>query len=150
MSLKSPLGHARGLGSARSGFHHWWMQRLTAVALLPLMAWFIYSLMTIALTRHVEPIIAWLHSPIHAILLSMMVVAVFWHKKLGLQVVIEDYVHKECWKVLLLVSVNFAAITLALMALFAIATLHFSPPVLDSDLLQTPPLTLPPTVPTKP
>ena len=96
--LRSPLGRARGLGSARSGSHHWWVQRLTAVALIPLTIWFIFS--AIKLTGATRAgVDAWLSSPFTAAMMLGLVIATFHHLQLGLQVVIEDYVHDEKVKV---------------------------------------------------
>ena len=92
MNLRTPLARARGLGSAKSGTHHWWMQRLTAVALVPLSLWFVASLINMATANHAT-VVAWLNSPVAAVLLCALIVAIFYHGQLGLQVVVEDYVH---------------------------------------------------------
>ncbi len=92
MSRRSALGQVRGLGSAKDGTGHWWSQRLTALALVPLSLWFMISLVAMAGADHAT-IVTWIASPIVAGLLILLVTATFFHAYLGLQVVIEDYVH---------------------------------------------------------
>src|SRR5881396_2976088 len=92
--LATPLARVRGLGSAKEGVQHWWMQRLTAVALVPLTLWFVIS--AIELTGADQSRVRdWLHRPADAILMALFIVATFQHLLLGIQVVIEDYVHRE-------------------------------------------------------
>ena len=98
MSLRSPLGKARGLGSAKEGSKHWWLQRLSAVALIPLSMWFAVSVMTYASADY-QSVLQWIHSPIITVLFLLLIVALFYHAQLGLQVVIEDYVHLEWLKI---------------------------------------------------
>ncbi len=119
MSLRTPLNQARGLGSAKEGTQHWWHQRLTAIALLPLAVWFIVSLITLADATY-EDVIDWLSSPIVAGLMFLWIFAVFYHLKLGLQVVIEDYVHTEWRKITSLILVTFATIALGLACALAV------------------------------
>lgn len=88
--LRSPLGRARGLGSARAGSHHWWLQRLTAVALVPLTLWFIFSAILLTGATQ-EAMVAWLSAPHRLALMLALILATFHHLQLGLQVVIEDY-----------------------------------------------------------
>ena len=105
MSLRSPFAAARGLGSAKSGTHHWWLQRVTAIALIPLTVWFV-----IGLIMHVgapyEEMRAWIGSPITATLMISLLFAMFYHAQLGLQVVIEDYIHAETCKLAMLLAVK--------------------------------------------
>lgn len=119
MSLRTPLGHARGLGTAKEGAQHWWHQRLTALALLPLAIWFVVSLITLADATY-EDVIDWLSSPIVAGLMLLLIFAMFYHLKIGLQEVIEDYVHNKGRKVASLVFVTFASITLGLACALAV------------------------------
>ncbi|MCZ6509344.1 MAG: succinate dehydrogenase, hydrophobic membrane anchor protein, partial [Alphaproteobacteria bacterium] len=91
MSLRSPLGRARGLGSAKSGTQHWWAQRLTAIALVPLTIWFVIA-MVAATGSDYTTARAFIGNPVTAVLLVLLIVATFHHAQLGLQVVIEDYV----------------------------------------------------------
>ncbi len=115
MSLRSPLGKARGLGSAKEGVSHWWWQRVTSVALVPLSVWFVYSLASLAGAGH-QTIVDWMQSPIVAALLIMFVITAFYHALLGVQVVVEDYVHTEWLKMLSLITLNFITVMMVLIA----------------------------------
>jgi succinate dehydrogenase / fumarate reductase membrane anchor subunit len=97
-SLRSPLGRVRGAGSAKSGTHHWWMQRVTSIALLPLTIWFIVAMATNAGMTHVEALL-WIGRPFNAVLLLALIGLTFHHTAAGLQVVIEDYLHNEWGKI---------------------------------------------------
>ena len=92
MGSGTGIGRVRGLGSAKSGSHHWWQQRVTAVGNILLVLWFIFSLLRLPSLGY-DSTIAWLSSPWAAVPMALLVVNVFWHFRLGLQVVIEDYVH---------------------------------------------------------
>ena len=118
-SLRTPLARVRGLGSAKDGTHHFWIQRLTALALVPLTIWFAFSIASLA-TADAPAITAWMQSPLRATLMLSFLFAGFWHMKLGLQVVIEDYVHTESTKVTCLILNNFVSIFLALAATLAV------------------------------
>ena len=118
--LRSPLGRARGLGSAKEGTHHWWAQRLTALALIPLTIWFVISLISLSGADHAEAS-AWIGSLWPAALLILTIVMTFHHGQLGLQVVIEDYVHNEYMKIGAIVLVKGAALVLSVVAIAAIA-----------------------------
>jgi succinate dehydrogenase / fumarate reductase, membrane anchor subunit len=96
--MRSPLARARGLGAARAGSSHWWAQRVTALALVPLALWFIWSVIGLAGEPR-EVMIAWLSSPLPLVLMLVLVIATFHHLQLGLQVVIEDYVPNEPVKI---------------------------------------------------
>lgn len=124
MSLQSPLGRVRGLGSAKDGTHHWWMQRVTAVALVPLALWFAVAIIKMTGASHGEAI-TWVQSPFNAIMLLLLIVATFHHMQLGLQVVIEDYVHREGTKVVLILTEKLASFTLAVAAGFAVLKIAF-------------------------
>ena len=125
MSMRSPLGRVRGLGSAKDGTGHWWAQRLTALALIPLTIWFCVSV--IAMTGADYPaVVAWIASPVVAGLLVLLIAAVFYHAVLGLQVVIEDYVHREMTKLALLLTVKALAIVLSLSGILSVLTLLFT------------------------
>jgi succinate dehydrogenase / fumarate reductase membrane anchor subunit len=124
MSLRSPLGRVRGLGSAKEGTHHWWMQRLTAVALVPLALWFVASVAMMAGAGH-SAFLGWVASPLVAILLVLLIVAVFHHAQLGLTVVIEDYVHAEGCRLACIVVVKLAAFALGVAAVFAVLKIAF-------------------------
>ena len=114
-SLRTPLAKARGLGSAKDGTRHFWAQRLTAVALIPLTVWLALSLASLATADQAE-VVAWMKSPLSATLMVSFIMAGFWHMKLGLQVVIEDYMHAESIKITCLILNNLITIFLALAA----------------------------------
>lgn len=122
MSLRSPLGRVLGLGSAKSGFHHWWGQRLSAAALAPLGLWFAFSLAGLPGMDY-GTVAAWIAAPLHAILLILLLLTLLYHSSLGLQVVIEDYVHRAGAKVVSLVLVRFAHAVLAVAGAWSILTL---------------------------
>lgn len=118
-SLRSPLGRVRGLGSAKEGVAHWWAQRVTALALVPLTLWFVIAVISLAGADYARTT-AWIASPVPAILLVLLVAATFYHAVLGLQVVIEDYVGSEALRIALILIVKAAAIVLAAAAIFAV------------------------------
>lgn len=103
-SLRTPLAKVRGLGSAKDGTSHWWWQRITALLLIPLCLWFVYSLMTNVVGGDRAMVADWFASPLVSAAMLMMLTASFYHAKLGLQVVIEDYVHQHCMKLTLLIG----------------------------------------------
>ncbi|HTT07784.1 MAG TPA: succinate dehydrogenase, hydrophobic membrane anchor protein [Gammaproteobacteria bacterium] len=123
MNLRSDLGRVRGLGSAKGGTHHWWMQRLTAVALVPLCLWFVAAVVYLAGADYTSAA-AWMRSPWHAALLLALIVTLFYHAQLGIQVVLEDYIHVEWVKVTAVVALRFAAILLGLMAALAVLRVY--------------------------
>lgn len=119
MSLRTPLAEVKGLGSAKEGVHHWWYQRLTAVALVPLSLWFIWSLISM-LNADYESIIAWLRLPYAAVLMILFIVSLFYHAQLGLQVVIEDYIESEWQKITSIILVKFLCIVVGLASILSI------------------------------
>ncbi len=126
MSLVTPLNRVLGLGTAKGAAEHWWMQRLTAVALLPLGLWFAVSLLLLPDFSYAT-VIAWAQRPVTSILLILIVLAIGYHSYLGLQVVIEDYVHSKGLKVVALMSSALAHAALSIAALFAILKIAFGP-----------------------
>ena len=124
MSLRSPLGRVRGLGSAKSGTEHFWAQRVTAVALIPLTVWFVSSILALGNGDHAVAS-AGMQSPLNAVLLLLLIVATFHHMQLGLQVVIEDYIHVEYMKIVMLVIVKGASLLLGVAAAFAVLKVSF-------------------------
>ncbi len=123
--LRSKLSRAKGLGTAHHGVSHWWLQRVTAVALLPLSFWFMSSLIKIAIGADGAPVTAWFASPCNAVLLVLLLVAAFWHAKLGMQVVIEDYVHTAFSKYTLLLANSFFCFACGAVSILAVLKLHF-------------------------
>ncbi len=124
MTYHTPLGTARGLGSAKSGVQHWWMQRLTAVALVPLTLWFIWSLIQLTGAEH-QSVVTWLSQPVQSILMLTLIAASFYHMQLGLQVVIEDYIQTEGIKITMIVTVKLVSVLLAASAVFAVLKVVF-------------------------
>ena len=115
---RTPLARARGLGSAKDGLSHWWVQRLTAIALIPLVVWFAISL--VMLTGADYGIVrAWIGSPLVMVLLILTIAIGLHHGQLGLQVVLEDYT-SGAWRVTLIVLVKFIAVIFGLGAIVAI------------------------------
>ena len=121
--MRSPLGLALGLGSARDGVEHWRLQRVTAIALVPLTVWFAASLMARAGNDYAA-FIAWLRMPFATILMVLLLITLFYHTALGLQVVIEDYVHSGM-KIPALLSVRFGCFALAVAGIFATLRVAF-------------------------
>jgi succinate dehydrogenase / fumarate reductase membrane anchor subunit len=120
--MRSPIGRAIGLGSAKEGVDHWWLQRLTAVALVPLTIWFVTAIIRLA-GADIETVRDWIASPLPAILLVLLLIATFWHASLGLQVVIEDYVHSDFAKLGLLIVVRLACFALTVAGIFAVVAM---------------------------
>jgi succinate dehydrogenase / fumarate reductase membrane anchor subunit len=119
VASETPLGRVRGLGASGEGAHHWWEERLSSIALLLLLVWLIVSLLRMPALDY-ESIRAWLGQPLAAVPMLLLVLATFWHSKMGLQVVVEDYVHEEGGKLFWLVLINFAAIFAGLLAAFCV------------------------------
>ena len=125
MSLRSPLGRVLGFGPARQGVGHWWVQRVTAVALIPLTLWFVASLLGRPLQSY-DAMRGWLGQPWVAVLTILLVITLAWHAKLGVQVVIEDYVHGKGTKTGLLLLSTFVHFAAAVAAVFAVVILAVS------------------------
>jgi succinate dehydrogenase / fumarate reductase, membrane anchor subunit len=124
MSLRSPLGRVLGHGPAKEGAHHWWVQRLTSIALIPLTVWFVISLLSLPGYDR-STVIAWVSQSWTALLLVLFIAITAWHSKLGVQVVIEDYVHGGM-KTLSLILSTFAHSLVAAAALFAVLKMAFA------------------------
>jgi succinate dehydrogenase / fumarate reductase, membrane anchor subunit len=122
--MRSHLGNVRGLGSAKDGTGHFWMQRVTAIALLPLTLWFVAALASMGAVSYAEAM-AWVQSPVTAVLLLALIAATFHHLQLGMQVVIEDYVHGEGMKIASLIIVKLGCVLLGLAAAFAVLKVAF-------------------------
>ena len=117
--MRSPLGRAIGLGSAKEGVEHWWALRITSIALVPLTLWFVIAIVQLAGADRAV-FVDWVRRPIPAVLLILLIATTFYHGALGLQVVIEDYVHHEGMKLALILLEKFASVVLAAAALFAV------------------------------
>lgn len=123
--MRSQLGIVRGLGAAKSGVQHWWVQRLTALALVPLGLWFVY--VVIALNGAPYPVVKhWAAEPVNTVLLIALVVLGFQHLQLGLQVVIEDYVHTERNRFALVLLVKAASFLFGLWGAISVLRLAFT------------------------
>ncbi len=118
-ALRNPLGRVRGLGSAKDGTHHWFLQRVTSIALIPLTILFLAAIFSLVGADWAQVRTAF-HSPFVAMLGLLTVGSLFWHFKLGIQVVIEDYVHGEAAKLLTLFAVNGAIYVVGLAAMLSI------------------------------
>jgi succinate dehydrogenase / fumarate reductase membrane anchor subunit len=119
------VGRIRGLGSAKSGTHHWIVQRITAVGNLVLVLWLIASLLFLPGLDY-GAVTGWLAQPLVAVPMMLMLVSIFYHLKLGLQVLIEDYLHEEGTKLFALLILNFYAIGAAALGIFSIAKIAFT------------------------
>ncbi len=119
MTVQTPLGRVRGLGSAKSGVEHFWHQRLTAAALVPLTLWFVWLVARYAGAPHAD-VVAALSHPINAALMLLFVIAGLYHMVLGLNVVVEDYITTKLTKLALIFLVNFSAFAIAMVCAVAI------------------------------
>ena len=125
-SLRTPIKRARGLGSAHFGTEHFWAQRLSAVTLIPLSIWFMVALLSHLVKADENGISQWLHHPLNALALGALIVTLFVHARLGIQTVLEDYLHCEVKKIVALVLLNLFTFGFGAAALMALAHLHFS------------------------
>jgi succinate dehydrogenase / fumarate reductase membrane anchor subunit len=125
LNLVTPLNRVLGLGSAKAGAEHWWMQRLTAVALLPLGLWFAINVLLLEDFAYAT-VVDWVQRPLTSIMLILTVLAVSYHSFLGVQVVIEDYLHTTILKIAALIASAFAHFGLAVATLFAILQIAFA------------------------
>ena len=123
MSLRTPLGKVLGTGSAKEGVHHWWLQRLTSIALIPLTIWFVVSLLSLASFDH-DDVIRWMSGSWTALFLILFVLVATWHSQLGVRVVVEDYVHGGT-KTLTLVVLTFIHAVVAVAGVFAVLKVAF-------------------------
>lgn len=124
MSLRSPLGKAIGLGSAKHGFAHWWWQRVTAIALIPLSVWFLVSLLSLVGAPYAQ-VSGWLSNPFNACVVLLFMLTMLYHAQTGLQVVIEDYVHTKWINITLLLGVKFAAVVMAMLTVISVFKVVF-------------------------
>lgn len=123
--LRHPLAIVRGLGSARDGTHHWWVQRTTAIALALLTPWFVWTLLSL-IGADYQIVRLTIARPVTATLLVAYVISLFWHAKLGLQVVIEDYIHTKWLEIALQIFTGFACTLGALASVIAIGRIAFT------------------------
>ncbi len=119
MNLRTPLSKVKGLGSAKHGASHWWNQRLTALALIPLVLWFSFSIALIAVADYAT-VTAWIGSPFTAVLMILSLGVGFYHGYLGLQVIIEDYVAHESLKIAMIIGIGLLSILFATLGIVAV------------------------------
>ena len=119
MSIRTPLARVRGLGTAKDGTHHWWMQRVTSITLVPLVLWFVISMLAHSHTDYAT-FQHWLSNPINAGLMVTFLFTMFYHAKLGMQVIYEEYVRPECGMYTALLVTQFALFLLGAIAIVAV------------------------------
>jgi succinate dehydrogenase / fumarate reductase membrane anchor subunit len=124
MSLRSPIGRVLGLGAAKEGFSHWWLQRVTSVALVLLGLWFVSALLRMP-TFEYDFVVAWIAIPLNAVLLLLLIGTLVYHSQLGEQVVVEDYVHHHGLKIATMLLLTFAHVAVAALASFAVLRITF-------------------------
>ena len=117
--FRSPLSVAKGHGSAKSGTHHYWMQRVTAVALIPLVIWFCFSLAMMPEATY-ETVVDWMKSPFNSVMLILCMVASFYHLSLGLQVILEDYVSNKHINMVSMLVMKLACFFFASLGIFSV------------------------------
>jgi succinate dehydrogenase / fumarate reductase, membrane anchor subunit len=125
MKQGTAIGRVRGLGSAKSGAHHWWLERLTSVSTLLLFIWLLVALLRLPRLDH-DMVTQWLASPLAAVPMLLLIVSTFWHAKLGMQVIIEDYVHEEGLKLFTITLLNFFVVALGALAFFSVLKIAFA------------------------
>ncbi len=123
-SMRDPLKTARHWGPSRTGVPHWWLQRLTAVALIPLTLWFVFFVVGLVPADH-DAVLAAIGQPVHAFALIVLTVCTYWHGMLGLDVIIGDYVHTRWWEVTLQIALRFGALLGALATILAVLAAWF-------------------------
>ncbi|MGI9305108.1 MAG: succinate dehydrogenase, hydrophobic membrane anchor protein [Gammaproteobacteria bacterium] len=125
MNLRTPLSQARGLGAAKEGASHWWHQRLTALALVPLVLWFAFAVASIGHADHAT-LTAWVGSPFVTVLLILLIGSGCYHMQLGMQVILEDYIHTEWLKLSSVIASNFASVLLAVIGIVSVLKISFA------------------------
>jgi len=124
MDLRSNLSKARGLGSAHEGVHHWWMQRVSAIALIPLVIWFVVEVVHATAIHGIDGVVYLLASPLNAIVMVLFLGTAIYHGTLGIKVIIEDYVHCHFFSKLLDISSKFVAVASVVAVTFSILLVH--------------------------
>ena len=124
MSLRSPIGRVLGLGAAKEGVSHWWSQRVTSVALLFLGLWFVSALLRMPDFSY-ELVTTWIAAPVNSVLLLLLIGTLVYHSQLGVQVVVEDYVHHHGLKIATMMLLTFAHVAVAALTSFAVLRIAF-------------------------
>jgi succinate dehydrogenase / fumarate reductase, membrane anchor subunit len=122
---RSPLGRARGLGAAKTGSAHWWAERVSSAALLPLVLYFVVSVLILRGADH-GAMVAYMSQPWNAVLYLALIVTMFWHLSMGMQVVIEDYVRADATRIIVLMLVKAGIALMALGCIISVLKLAFS------------------------
>ncbi|WP_417462514.1 succinate dehydrogenase, hydrophobic membrane anchor protein [Kordiimonas sp.] len=122
--MKTPLAKVRGLGSAKDGTHHWWLQRVTAIANIPLVIFMVISFVGNVGKSHAEWV-AWLKQPLASVLVILFVANFVYHMRLGLQVIVEDYVHDKGTKIASMLVITFACVLIAALSIFSVLRIAF-------------------------
>ena len=122
--MRTPLGRAIGLGSAKEGVEHWWRERITGIALVPLCLWFVAEIIHHLGAERAE-LVRWLHHPVPAVLMVLLLALTFHHTALGLQVVVEDYVGHEGARFGLIIAIRLFCLLLAVFGIFAVLKIAF-------------------------
>tara|TARA_B100001564_G_C20631285_1_gene667310 strand:+ start:73 stop:459 length:387 start_codon:yes stop_codon:yes gene_type:complete len=126
MGLRSPLSRAKGMGPAKSGVHHWWLQRVTAIALVPLVIWFSYGVIKAASAKSYVAFVHLMESPFQALAMTLFVTIGLYHGALGMREVIVDYVHNAAVRLFLLITIQFASAVTGILFVLAILKLHLN------------------------
>lgn len=124
-SLRTPLSNVKGLGSAKEGTHHFWVQRLTALALVPLVLWMCFSIAALPSSDYTT-IRDWVGNSFNAVLLVLTIIAAFYHAKLGLQMIIEDYISNHATRTAGIILSTFICILLACLGVFSVLKIAFT------------------------
>ena len=125
MSLRSPLGKVLGRGSAKQGVSHWWVQRVTAIALVPLALWFVFQMVHLP-TASFDAVREWVAAGFNPVLLILLIGAMSWHSALGVQVVIEDYLPHKGVKVTALLASHLFHVVIAVAGTYAVLRIAFT------------------------
>lgn len=124
-NFRTPLSRVKGLGSAKEGTEHFWVQRLTAIALIPLVLWLAFSIAKIPSMDYLA-IREWLSQPFNAIVMILFMTAGFYHSRLGLQTVIEDYVSSHGPRTAAIIGVTFIAVAMGITGVFSVLRIAFA------------------------
>ncbi len=124
-TLRTPLSRVKGLGSAKEGTSHFWSQRLSAIAMVPLILWLCFSIAALPGMSYVE-VRDWLSSPVTAVIMILLLIAGFYHARLGLQVIIEDYVGSHAARTVSIIAVTLLSAVIAIIGIFSVLRVAFS------------------------
>ena len=121
--LRTPLSRVKGLGSAKDGTHHFWHQRLTALLQLPLVLWLVFSLAL--MPKDHATLVAWIQQPLVTVALSLLIISIFYHAKMGLQVIIEDYISNHAQRLLALLLSGALCLTFGAAGVISVLRISF-------------------------